>query len=97
MDCSSGNEENTENISRAGSSFEEFVAVDSDDENKMNNATPVPTSNEMRNIMKSMRSYCDSPHNGEMNNKRDDIEQLVGNLRLKKTTRKKSDHFPKAQ
>ncbi|GFS60417.1 hypothetical protein TNCV_946761 [Trichonephila clavipes] len=31
--------------------------VDFDDENEMNNATPVPWSSKMRNTMKSMRRY----------------------------------------
>ncbi|GFU90790.1 hypothetical protein TNCV_4870221 [Trichonephila clavipes] len=32
---------------------EEFVALDYEDENEINNAAPVPTSSEMRNIMKN--------------------------------------------
>ncbi|GFV62725.1 transposable element Tcb1 transposase [Trichonephila clavipes] len=32
---------------------------DSDDENEMRNAAPDPTSSEIRNIMKSIRSYLD--------------------------------------
>ncbi|GFX80156.1 hypothetical protein TNCV_2108011 [Trichonephila clavipes] len=40
----------------------------SDDENKMNDAAPVPTSSEMKYIMKSRRSYLDVHSNGEMNN-----------------------------
>ncbi|GFU19554.1 hypothetical protein TNCV_21291 [Trichonephila clavipes] len=42
---------------------------------------PVPTSSEMENIMKSTRSYLDSYSNGEMNNKMDDIEQFVDDLK----------------
>ncbi|GFU75463.1 hypothetical protein TNCV_2861791 [Trichonephila clavipes] len=40
-------------------SSKNIIETDSDDENEMNNAAPVPTSSEMRNIMKSMRSYLD--------------------------------------
>uniref|UniRef100_A0A8C4SC05 HTH CENPB-type domain-containing protein n=1 Tax=Erpetoichthys calabaricus TaxID=27687 RepID=A0A8C4SC05_ERPCA len=57
-------------------SSKNIIDADSDDENEMNNAAPVPTSSEMRNIMKSMRSYLDANSNGEMNNKMDDIEQF---------------------
>ncbi|GFX23826.1 hypothetical protein TNCV_1788571 [Trichonephila clavipes] len=57
-------------------------ARDSDDENKMNNAAHVPTSSEMKNAMKSFRSYLDAYSNGEMKNKMDDIEQFVDNLML---------------
>ncbi|GFV12769.1 hypothetical protein TNCV_1367391 [Trichonephila clavipes] len=46
----------------------------SDEENEMNNAAPVLTSSEMRNIMKSMYSHLDAHFSGEMNNKVDDIE-----------------------
>ncbi|GFU17218.1 DDE-1 domain-containing protein [Trichonephila clavipes] len=53
--------------------------ADFNDENQMNNAAPVPTSYEMMNIMKSMRSYLDVHSNDEMNNKMDDIEQFVDN------------------
>ncbi|GFT62849.1 uncharacterized protein TNCV_1606751 [Trichonephila clavipes] len=49
-----------------------FIDADSDDENDMNNAAPVPTSSEMKHIMKTMRSYLDAHSNGEMN----DIEQF---------------------
>ncbi|GFU01961.1 hypothetical protein TNCV_1524471 [Trichonephila clavipes] len=55
------------------------IYVDFDDENEMNNAIPVPTSSEMRNVMKSMRSYLEVRSNGEINNKTDDIEQCVDN------------------
>ncbi|GFX35957.1 hypothetical protein TNCV_4214791 [Trichonephila clavipes] len=63
-------------------SSKEFVPVDDDnvyfdDENEMNHAAPVPTSSEMRIIMKSTRSYLDAYSDGEMNNKMDDgIEQF---------------------
>ncbi|GFW90376.1 hypothetical protein TNCV_3509241 [Trichonephila clavipes] len=59
-----------------GSKLKNIVAADSDDENEMNNETPVPTSSEMQNIMKSMRSYLDAHSNGEMNNKMVDIKQF---------------------
>ncbi|GFV22823.1 hypothetical protein TNCV_4962381 [Trichonephila clavipes] len=49
---------------------------DSGDENEVKKAAPVPTSSEMWNIMKSMRSNLDAPSNGEMNTKMDDIEQF---------------------
>ncbi|GFW10961.1 hypothetical protein TNCV_4459361 [Trichonephila clavipes] len=63
-----------------------IIGADSDEEHDMNNATSVPASSEMRNAMKSMRSYLDAHSNGEMNNKMDDIEQLVDNLIQKETT-----------
>ncbi|GFX04348.1 hypothetical protein TNCV_3974961 [Trichonephila clavipes] len=34
-----------------------IIDADSDSKNEMNNATPVPTSSEMRNILKSTRSH----------------------------------------
>ncbi|GFW16111.1 hypothetical protein TNCV_4681031 [Trichonephila clavipes] len=55
----------------------------------MNNASPVPMSSEMRNVMKSMCNYLDAHSNGEMNNKIDDIEQFVDNLMLKKQCEEK--------
>ncbi|GFW51520.1 hypothetical protein TNCV_4211981 [Trichonephila clavipes] len=54
-----------------------IIDADSDDESKMNKAALVPTVLEMRNVMKSMRSYLDTHFNGEMNNKMDDIERFV--------------------
>ncbi|GFW20555.1 hypothetical protein TNCV_1047801 [Trichonephila clavipes] len=54
-----------------------IIEADSDDKNELNNATPVPTSSELRNIMKSMSSYLDANSNGERNNKMDDIVQFV--------------------
>ncbi|GFX76754.1 hypothetical protein TNCV_664611 [Trichonephila clavipes] len=50
------------------------IDADSEDKNEMNNAAPDPKSSEMRNIMKSMRSYLGTYSNGEMNNKIGDIE-----------------------
>ncbi|GFX30035.1 hypothetical protein TNCV_2617461 [Trichonephila clavipes] len=61
-------------------SLEQFVAGDFDDENEMNNAAPVSTSSEIRNIMKIMHSYLDAHSNGEMNNKKGNIEKIVHNL-----------------
>ncbi|GFY00305.1 hypothetical protein TNCV_4711071 [Trichonephila clavipes] len=55
----------------------------SDDENVINNAALVPISSEMRNVMKSILSCLDAHFNGEMNNKTNDIEQLVDNLMVK--------------
>ncbi|GFW34062.1 hypothetical protein TNCV_287461 [Trichonephila clavipes] len=60
----------------------------SDEENVMNNVTPVPMSSDMRNIIKSMRCYLDTYSNGEMNNNMDNIEQLVDNLMLKHKAKK---------
>ncbi|GFT21221.1 hypothetical protein TNCV_2582821 [Trichonephila clavipes] len=58
--------------------------ANSNDENEMNNAPPVPKSSEMGNVMKSLRNYLDSHSNGEMNNKMDDIDQFIDSLMLKK-------------
>ncbi|GFV03355.1 hypothetical protein TNCV_4019521 [Trichonephila clavipes] len=52
------------------------IEADSDNENEMNNTTPVPTPFEMRNIVKSILSYLGVHSNGEFNNKMDDIEQF---------------------
>uniref|UniRef100_A0A8C4RRF5 Tigger transposable element-derived protein 4 n=1 Tax=Erpetoichthys calabaricus TaxID=27687 RepID=A0A8C4RRF5_ERPCA len=65
-------------------SSKNIIDADSDDENEMNNAAPVPTSSEMRNIMKSMLSYLDAHSNDEMNNKMDDIEQFSPQFRVKR-------------
>ncbi|GFT46393.1 hypothetical protein TNCV_3127351 [Trichonephila clavipes] len=54
-----------------------IINADSIDENEMNNAGPVPTLSEMRDIMKSRYSYLDVHSNDEVNNKRDVIEQIV--------------------
>ncbi|GFX52400.1 hypothetical protein TNCV_4324181 [Trichonephila clavipes] len=48
----------------------------SNDENETNKVAPVPTSPEIRNIMKSKRSYLNAHSNGEMNNKMNDIERV---------------------
>ncbi|GFX58034.1 hypothetical protein TNCV_4047921 [Trichonephila clavipes] len=42
-------------------SSKNYAAADSDDEKEMNIVAPVPTSSEMRNVMKSMRSYLGIP------------------------------------
>ncbi|GFU14943.1 hypothetical protein TNCV_795191 [Trichonephila clavipes] len=60
---------------RKGSS-QNIIDADSDEENEVNNAAPVPMSSEMRNIMKSMHSYLDAHTNGEVNNKMEDIGQF---------------------
>ncbi|GFW48338.1 hypothetical protein TNCV_1109011 [Trichonephila clavipes] len=54
--------------------------IDSVGVNEMNNAVPVPTSSEMRNIMKSMRSYLDPNSNGEMTKKMDVFEHFVNTI-----------------
>ncbi|GFS75017.1 DDE-1 domain-containing protein [Trichonephila clavipes] len=78
----------------AGKDILEFVQSSKNiieaDENEMKNAAPVPTSSEIRNVMKSNRSYIDAHFNGEMNNKMDDIEQFVHNLILKKNNAKEN-------
>ncbi|GFV11702.1 hypothetical protein TNCV_976911 [Trichonephila clavipes] len=56
-------------------SSKNIIGADSDDESEMNNAAPVPTSPEMKNDMKSMRSYLDAHSYGDMNNKMDEIKQ----------------------
>ncbi|GFT14469.1 hypothetical protein TNCV_4004381 [Trichonephila clavipes] len=61
-------------------SSKNIIDSDSDDENEMNKAALVPTSSEMWNVKKSMRSYLDANSNGEMNNKMDDIDQYVENF-----------------
>ncbi|GFU93352.1 hypothetical protein TNCV_1860821 [Trichonephila clavipes] len=63
--------------------------ADSDDENQMNNASPVPRSSKMRNVMKSIHSYLEAHSNSEMNNKMDDVQQFVDNLILKKQLKEK--------
>ncbi|GFW20035.1 hypothetical protein TNCV_867411 [Trichonephila clavipes] len=55
-------------------SSKNIIDANSDVENQMNNAAPVPTSSEMRNIMKSMLSYLNAHSNDEMNNRMSDIE-----------------------
>ncbi|GFV34424.1 hypothetical protein TNCV_5137651 [Trichonephila clavipes] len=68
--------------------------ADSEDENEMNNAAPVPTSSQMRNVMKSVYSYLEAHSDGEMNNKKNDIEQIDAKKIMQ---RKISDYFPKTQ
>ncbi|GFW27105.1 hypothetical protein TNCV_93311 [Trichonephila clavipes] len=55
-------------------SSKSIIETDSDDENEMNNATPSPTSSEMKNIRKNKRNYLDAHSEGKMNNKMDDME-----------------------
>ncbi|GFV51892.1 transposable element Tcb1 transposase [Trichonephila clavipes] len=58
-------------------SSKNIIHSDSDEKKETNDAAPVPTSSEMRNIMKSMCSYLDMHSNGEMNNKMEDIEHAL--------------------
>ncbi|GFT13009.1 uncharacterized protein TNCV_431321 [Trichonephila clavipes] len=79
-------------------SSKNVIDADLNDENEMDITALGPTSSEMRNIMKSMRIYLNTYFSGEMNNKMDNIEQLVDYSMLKKTTQRKiSDYFPKTQ
>ncbi|GFW11628.1 putative transposable element [Trichonephila clavipes] len=55
-----------------------------DDENEMTNTAPVLPSTEMRNIMKSMRSFLDAHSRDELNNKMNDMGQCVGRWMLRK-------------
>lgn len=74
--------------------------VDSDDEseNGISDAVPVPSTSEMRKIIKSMRSYLNAQSNGEMDKTMDDLEQFVDNVVLKRTFQKKiSEFFPKKE
>ncbi|GFU79125.1 hypothetical protein TNCV_2136481 [Trichonephila clavipes] len=57
-------------------SSKNIIDADSVDENEMNIVDPVPTFSEMRNIMKSTRSYLDAHSNSEMNNKMGNVEQF---------------------
>ncbi|GFU48561.1 hypothetical protein TNCV_1439361 [Trichonephila clavipes] len=67
---------------------------DSNDENEMKNVALVPMSPEMRNIVKSIRSYLDAHFNGGINKKIDDI-----GIDAKEDDPKKniSDYFTKTQ
>ncbi|GFT41597.1 hypothetical protein TNCV_4183001 [Trichonephila clavipes] len=62
------------NISEFVQSSKNTLDADSEDENEMSEAIPVPMSSEWRNIMKSIRSYLDAHSNSQMNNKIDDIK-----------------------
>ncbi|GFV64199.1 hypothetical protein TNCV_1806971 [Trichonephila clavipes] len=55
-------------------SSENIIDVYSEDENEINNAALTPMSSEMRNIIKSMRSYLDVHSSGEISYKMDDIK-----------------------
>ncbi|GFX56276.1 DDE-1 domain-containing protein [Trichonephila clavipes] len=70
------------NILEFYKSSKNIIGIDSDDKREINYAAPVPTSSEIRNIMKSMFSYLDAHSNGEMNNRMNDLEQLVDNVML---------------
>ncbi|GFU67133.1 DDE-1 domain-containing protein [Trichonephila clavipes] len=61
-----------------------IIGADPADEREMNNVASVPKSSEMRNVIKSMRSYLDAYSIGEMNNKMNDIELFFDNLMIKK-------------
>ncbi|GFW52508.1 hypothetical protein TNCV_404361 [Trichonephila clavipes] len=65
-------------------SAENITDADSDNENEMNNVTLVPTSSEIRNAMKSMRTYLDAHSKGERNNKIVDIKQFDAKKRQSK-------------
>ncbi|GFV14450.1 hypothetical protein TNCV_165771 [Trichonephila clavipes] len=65
-------------------SSKDIIDADLGDGNEKNDADPVLMSSEMRNIMKSTRSYLDAHSDNEMNNKMDGIEQFVDYLLLKK-------------
>ncbi|GFW19630.1 hypothetical protein TNCV_1605211 [Trichonephila clavipes] len=69
-------------------SSKSIIDTDSDGENEMNDAAPVPSPFEMR-IMRSICSYLDAHSNGERNNKMNDIEQFVDNLMQKRQCKEK--------
>jgi len=64
--------------------------VDSDDEseNGFKDAVPVPSTSEMRKIIKSMRCYLNAHLSGETNKMMDDLEQFVDNVMLKRAFQK---------
>jgi len=75
-----------------------YVDSDNESENGISDAVPVPSTSEMRKIIKSMRRYLNAQSNGEMDKTMDDLEQFVDNVVLKRTFQKKiSDFFPKKQ
>ncbi|GFV95392.1 hypothetical protein TNCV_4573941 [Trichonephila clavipes] len=45
-------------------SLKNIIHTGSGDENERNNGSPIPSSSEMRSIMKSIRSYLDAHSNG---------------------------------
>ncbi|GFU80781.1 hypothetical protein TNCV_515081 [Trichonephila clavipes] len=57
-------------------SLKNIIYADSDNENEMNNGASVPTSSEMRNIIKSIFNYLDAHCNLKMNNRINDIKQF---------------------
>ncbi|GFT09823.1 RNA-directed DNA polymerase from mobile element jockey [Trichonephila clavipes] len=58
-------------------SLKNIMDADSEEENEISNAAPVPMTSEKRNIIKRMRNYSDAHSNGEMNIKMEEIEQSV--------------------
>ncbi|GFX97686.1 hypothetical protein TNCV_3065731 [Trichonephila clavipes] len=58
-----------------------IINTNYDDENKINNAVPVPMSSEI--------NYLGAHSNSEMNNKLDHVEQFVHNLILQKAMQRK--------
>ncbi|GFX30674.1 hypothetical protein TNCV_4861981 [Trichonephila clavipes] len=79
-------------------SSKSIIDADSDKEYEMNNAAPVSTSSEKRNIMKSMCSYLDAHSNGERNKKNGQQQTICRQFAAKKdNTKKISDYFPKTQ
>ncbi|GFV37696.1 hypothetical protein TNCV_2708111 [Trichonephila clavipes] len=52
-------------------------------------SAPVPTSSEMRNIMKSVFRSLEEHSNGEMNSKMVDSKQFVDNMMLKRQCKEK--------
>ncbi|GFX27761.1 hypothetical protein TNCV_3662481 [Trichonephila clavipes] len=63
-------------ILKSAQSSKSIIDEDFDDENEMSNVSHVPTSSEMRNIMKSTRGYLESYSNDEMNNNMHDVKQF---------------------
>ncbi|GFV67906.1 hypothetical protein TNCV_926721 [Trichonephila clavipes] len=55
-----------------------FIDADSDDENEMNNAVPIRTSSETKNIMKSIHSYLDA--HSQWKNRRRASSSLVRDM-----------------
>ncbi|GFV05877.1 hypothetical protein TNCV_2552441 [Trichonephila clavipes] len=55
------------------SASQNIIVVDSSDESEISNGALVPTSAELRNILKSRCSHLDAHSNDGMNNKMDDF------------------------
>ncbi|GFX83690.1 hypothetical protein TNCV_349541 [Trichonephila clavipes] len=64
-------------VSKFVQSSKNIIHEDSDGENEMNNAAPVPKSSEIKNIMKRMRRYLDVHSNDEIYNKIDGSKHFV--------------------